>query len=63
MLDGLHKIISSFFRWSLTEELRKVQIVPADDRVLDESAAACGDFLFFFLTLNELLIVAEGDCL
>jgi len=47
----------------LAEELRKVEIVPADDRVLDEPATACGDILFFFFVLNELLIVPEGDCL
>jgi hypothetical protein len=47
----------------LPDELREVEVVPADDRVLDQTTTAGGDFLFLFLALHELLIVAERDCL
>ncbi len=40
--------------------LREVEVVPADDRVLNQAATAGGDFLFFFFSLHELLIMAEG---
>ena len=39
----------------------EVQIIPANDGVLDEPPAALGNFLILFLALNELLVVTVRD--
>jgi hypothetical protein len=41
--------------------LRKVQVIPADDRVFDQSPTALRNLLLFFFTINELLVVTERD--
>ena len=39
----------------------EVEIVPADDAVLDEPVAGFGDLLFFLFGLGELTGIADGD--
>jgi hypothetical protein len=41
--------------------LPEVEVVPADDGVLDEAAARFGDLLLGLLALQKLLTVAEAD--
>ena len=43
--------------------MREVEVVPADDGVLDEAAARFGDLLLGLLALQKLLAVAEADSL
>jgi hypothetical protein len=39
----------------------QVQIIPADDDVLDEPPAGFGDLLVLLFALNEFLVVAVRD--
>ena len=41
--------------------LRQIEIVPADDAVLDEPLACFRHFLFFFLRLQKLARIAHRD--
>lgn len=45
----------------LFQLLRKVEIIPADDAVLDESLAGFGHLLVFFLRLQKLARIAHRD--
>ena len=40
-----------------------IDVIPADDGVLDESAASLGNFLFDFFAVKKLLVVAKGHSL
>ena len=51
--DRLQKRVTSGLIVCLGELLRQVQVIPADDAVLDQPLAAFGDFLFLLLRLNE----------
>ncbi len=45
----------------LDECLRQVQVIPADDAILDEPFARLGHLLVFFLRLQKLARVADRD--
>ena len=46
---------------SLFNSAGEVEVVPADDAVLDEAVAGLGDLLFFLLSLGELAGITDGD--
>jgi hypothetical protein len=56
-------ITPSFFVRLICNLLRHVDVVPADDCVLNELAASLGNFLLDFFAVKELLIVAKGHSL
>ncbi len=39
----------------------QIQVIPANDRVFDQTAAVGGDVLQIFLTFGEFLIVGKSD--
>ena len=45
----------------LGEDPGKIEIIPADDGILDQPSARLGNFLIFFLALDELVAVAERN--
>lgn len=59
--DGVDDFRFALIVFGFIELLREVEIVPTDDRVLNQPPTALGDFLFLFFAVDELLIVAERD--
>ena len=45
----------------LPDLVRQIEIIPADDGVLDEASAPLGNFLFHFFAIQKLVVVAERD--
>jgi hypothetical protein len=51
------------FGWiiDLGEFLRQIEVIPADDAILDEPFAGFGHLLVFFLRLQEFAWIADRD--
>src|SRR5262249_19229415 len=45
----------------LPDLVRQIEIIPADDGVLDQTPAAFGNLLFDLFPIQELMVVAERD--
>ena len=59
--DGVDDLRPALICFSFIELLREVEVVPADDRVFDQPAATFGDLLLLFVSVRDLLIVAERN--
>ena len=59
--DNLKNAILVLWIFRLLEPSAEVQVVPADDGVLDQAVAAFGDLLCDFLALFEAAWIADGD--
>jgi hypothetical protein len=58
---GVEQRVAVGLIWLSLEFTVEVEVIPADDGVLDEPPAALSDFLILFLALNELLVVTVRD--
>ena len=59
--NGAAQHFSGFRVCGLFDLAGKVQVIPADDAVLDEPVAAFRDLLLFFFRLREFTGIANGD--
>ena len=49
------------FALCLGDLLSEIQVVPADDRILDKPPAALGNLLFKLFAREKFLVVAKGN--
>lgn len=59
--DDLQQPSASFIGLGFGQLPAEIEIVPADDAVLDQPVAGFGDLLLLFFGLNELAGIADGD--
>jgi len=45
----------------LADFLGEIQVIPADDRVLDQTPTSLGQFLFDLFAVQEVVLVAKRD--
>lgn len=62
-LKLLNQLSSSLRGGFTSDKLGRVNIVPADNRVLDEAFASFGDLLLDPVAVQKLVVVAERNCL
>jgi len=58
---GLRRQLLSTFQALVSDPLGQIQVVPTEDRILDQPPAILRHFLLDFLALEEFLMVAKGD--
>ena len=58
--DESHEILPALRVCRPGQLVRKIEVVPADDAVLDQAVAGFGYFLLLLLGLSELMGVADG---
>jgi hypothetical protein len=61
MGDGLQQFLPFGWIIDLGEFLRQVQVIPADDAILDEPFAGLGHLLVLLFRLQEFTRVADRD--
>jgi len=59
--NSRQKTVFSLLGLCLRKFLGQVEIVPADDTVLDQAVAGFGDLLRFFFGLGELSRITNGN--
>ena len=59
--DDVEQIFSCVLVRGFFELMGEIEIIPADDAVLDQPVAGLGDFLLFLFGLGELAGIANGD--
>ena len=59
-LDETHEILPALCISSSGQPVREVEVVPADDALLDQTVAGFGNFLLLLFGLRELMGVADG---
>jgi len=59
--NSRQKTVFSLLGLCLRKFLGQVEIVPADDAVLDQAVAGFGDLLRFFFGLGELSRITNGN--
>ncbi len=43
------------------DSLQEIEVIPADDRILDKPSAALSNLLLNLLSIEEVLVVTKGD--
>ena len=59
--DGSQQPLPFFIRFCLGDFPAEIEIIPADDAVLDQPVAGFRDLLLFLFGLRELARIADGD--
>src|ERR1700694_1413687 len=61
VLDCLQYLLPTLGILLLPDPVRQIEVVPADDGVLDQASAPLGNFLFHLFAVQELVVVTERD--
>ena len=62
LFDRLEQVFACFGVWRIPELAGEIEIVPANNAILDQPVAGLCDFLLFFFYLGELTRITDSDC-